>query len=841
MALTSERSAEPVTVVAVAIAVFLIGLASAMGLTVTILFGIIAIGSAAALVALPHLAVAVIVALTFTNAPMVIAESIGINMLTEGMLLLALTIGLIDYSKRRRLAPMVAYVALGGLIYVVSLAATALYAKAPEISIEETVVAAKRLLMVLAITAIVRDVKRFRWAIFGVAIGATFLGSLTLVQSVFGLQHVDFLGFAQVSKAEIAEQFDSWRYVGPVNDPNYYAQLLLLAVPLAVAGVLFSAEPWRKLLFLIGTAVIFTAMLLTVSRGAIVALLIVLVVALRSQARQLAIGALGLLAVGAIAVNFIPPIVLSRFVGVYHDISSVISGTGFIADKAIAGRLAEMDVAVRLFFDHPILGVGYNNYDSLYQDVARLNGLMSRGEAREAHSLYLEILSERGLIGAMFFAALVMLAIWSATIGARILSAGGHRLESALSLALVLSLTAYLATSVFLHEAFSYSFWVLISLAAAAPQATLFPAMKRVKHNGQGTAPSNLEGQLNLTRSTTKQPPKNRTGKVAPPKPTDTQPAPSPFDIFAALRRHVLVILVAAAVAGAFGAITARNAEPVFAASGSLIYRFQSEYMPGNIARSGYQGEAIRPFLEGAIQTEIEILGSREVVKGAVLRSGYRADEDMLSERLPAFLKALSIRRVEGTQLVRITFEDTNPDTAVRAISALLNSYLDRRATLFDTKPEVTLRDAAQISREELAVLRAEWTRIDARIATLSATEANDTGAPAAGSSPELLDLQTTQASLETEIELAEDHYRTVMKLLSEEELALKVEEAQGPAIKVLEPPEADPAPLGLSVPAQAVIAALIGLVAGAVLSIALDWRQQGRARRNLSRTNQRV
>ena len=72
--------------------------------------------------------------------------------------------------------------------------------------------------------------------------------------------------------------------------------------------------------------------------------------------------------------------------------------------------------------------------------------------------------------------------------------------------------------------------------------------------------------------------------------------------------------------------------------------------------------------------------------------------------------------------------------------------------------------------------------------------------------------------------------------MLSDEELAQRVKKAQGPAIKVLESPAADPEPIGLSVLASAIIAALLGLLASWMFVIWLDWRTAIRTKRQGNR-----
>jgi O-antigen ligase len=56
-----------------------------------------------------------------------------------------------------------------------------------------------------------------------------------------------------------------------------------------------------------------------------------------------------------------------------------------------------------MFLSHPVLGVGYGNYRALYHDY--IPG--TRPNELDAHNLYLQFLSETGLIGFLVFCFLV--------------------------------------------------------------------------------------------------------------------------------------------------------------------------------------------------------------------------------------------------------------------------------------------------------------------------------------------------------------------------------------------------------------------------------------------------
>ncbi len=780
----------------------------------------------------PLVMIGAVVFLTYTNASMVVAGTTGFLSLTETTYGLALLVVARDLLLGRRLPPRLGLVAIAITVYILSLAVTAFGAHDPMLVMEETLTAAKRAFVAVLLVATINNVTRLRWAFWSLVAGAASLALLTVVQQVLGLQNVDFGGFARVTSAEISNAIDSWRFVGPVDDPNYYAQLLLLGLPAAVLGASALTSPVRRMFLLAVATFITVALALTVSRGAFLALLVVLVFAFWPYRRwRVWVAAFTVIAIG-LAVAFAPGPVVDRFVGAYHDLNAVISGDGPISDKAIAGRLAEMQVGLRLFLEHPMLGVGYGNFESLYQDIARQNGLMSRGEDREAHSLYLEILSERGLVGFFVFAGLIGIAIWSAIKSAQVFHANGRQVDAAFARAVTLSIIGYLASSFFLHEAFTTSFWVIIALAFAGPPLR---SSSPAKLPAAGVLEDPAEPKPSLTtRIAGFVSGKSELGAKAVTSANQLPPmtnAPPHSPLFAILRRHLAVILGIAFVAAGVGPYVALTNASTYVADGSLLFRFDQEYTPQNIARTGYQGEPIRTTLDRAIQTEMEILGSRSVVEQAIASSNYMPMEDMDRDRFPAFIKALSLRRVEGTQVVRVSFRDPSPEIAKLAIAALFDSYFDNRAKLFGTEPETVLRQEALMARAELTRLRSELDAI-VRPAGAEGFEVRDpstsTGmarnaAWSAQFTDRSIDLSPAVriADLETEIRLAEERYGTVMDLLTEQELAVRIDRAHGSAIMVLETPGAEPKPTNLPLVA---IGVLSGLIAFLMASLAAVW-----------------
>jgi O-antigen ligase len=137
-------------------------------------------------------------------------------------------------------------------------------------------------------------------------------------------------------------------------------------------------------------------------------------------------------------------------------------------DQAIQGRATENIAALRVFRDHPLLGVGpgqfFSRYSAQYGNALDLRFLEQN---RRAHNLYLEIAADTGMLGLGAFLAIVLVTLVSLrrlTVRCRARSPGLVSLANALLAALV----AYLASGLFLQLAYQRYFWFLVALANVA-------------------------------------------------------------------------------------------------------------------------------------------------------------------------------------------------------------------------------------------------------------------------------------------------------------------------------------------------------------------------------------
>ncbi|MBE2200917.1 MAG: O-antigen ligase family protein [Anaerolinea sp.] len=352
----------------------------------------------------------------------------------------------------------------------------------------------KNCLLVFAVVLAMRDSRSLRGVSWALLAAGIFMGSLTVYQQLTGTFENTYWGFAQTEVKNIIADVSDHRASGPVGSSNFYALVMVTLVPLALDRVWHERKLVYRLLALWALAVCVLSIFFTFSRGGFVALVVVLIVMIvrESLSPPKLLLSLALLLV---VWQFIPANYTERL----YTTLDLLPGSGSDArnEASFRGRTSEVMVAWLIFADHPVWGVGLNNYKYYYQQYAQPLGWDNRREERAAHSLYLEMAAETGLIGLTAFGALVGVALGRAYQTQKMFMRAGRYDEAALAFAWMVALIGYLAASIFLHGAYIRYFWLLIGILLALPQTAARPLQspgtttppRRLQENAQGELP----------------------------------------------------------------------------------------------------------------------------------------------------------------------------------------------------------------------------------------------------------------------------------------------------------------------------------------------------------------
>ena len=318
----------------------------------------------------------------------------------------------------------------------------------------------------------VRSESMLRKVIWVVLLAGMVMGSVTLYQGLTGAYDNDFGGWAQVSQSEtsvgeedfLGNQPTAPRLSGPIGEKNRYAQVLVVLLPLAIGRFWVEKSIRLRLLAVSAIVPIVGGALLTFSRGAGVGLLVTLVALM--MMRMVPVRYVLVLAAVVALVGFgLVPGYLYRLTNL--DIGGIVSGDVSEADTSVQGRMTQYLTATYMIRDNLMLGVGPGQTSRYITEYARGIGYKVLDENRRMHNMYLEELSDTGVVG---FGVLMSI------VGATMLQLAHLRMRHRLARpdiaytasSLILSIITYLSTAMFLHLAYIRYFWVLLALAGAA-------------------------------------------------------------------------------------------------------------------------------------------------------------------------------------------------------------------------------------------------------------------------------------------------------------------------------------------------------------------------------------
>lgn len=236
---------------------------------------------------------------------------------------------------------------------------------------------------------------------------------------------------------------------------------IAMAVAWPLAGMALMAERNRllKLVLFVGFLVISGALLFSASRGSLVgAAAAALFAWLRNPKRLLGPVLVMLLAGGAVL--FLPQAHKDR----------IISMVNFEQDGNARTRLHLWGAGLKMFAEHPLLGVGIGNYRDAY--VAMYGG--ERDYVLVPHSIYIQALSETGILGTISVTLIFLFCLrLNAKTAKRMVEEGDKgSYYNQIAVGLNLAWVAYLVNGAFLTVLYYPHAWILAGLTIGLHTAT---------------------------------------------------------------------------------------------------------------------------------------------------------------------------------------------------------------------------------------------------------------------------------------------------------------------------------------------------------------------------------
>lgn len=342
-------------------------------------------------------------------------------------------------------------------------------ARDPSLAYARYLESTKALMIFFLVFGLVSSLKHARIAVWGLLVSGALVSGLGVFQSLTGSFQNEFGGLARIKNAHIYGSVFEPRIAGPLGDPNFFAQVLLLLVPLALYVARNESSPPRKLLVYACGLLAVAACVLTFSRGAALALGVMSVLILfdfKTSPRAVALG----LAVTVAGFVILPEDFTRRL----ETIKQLLPGSEevFHPDSSFERRKLFTAVAWTMFLDHPATGVGPGNYTAHYGEYADEIGFAAReyddpSEPRYAHNLALEVAAETGLLGLAMFSATIGTCFWYLRRAHADFRRLGDRGSAGLAKGLEIALIGYMVSTLFLHGYFQRHLYLVLGLVAA--------------------------------------------------------------------------------------------------------------------------------------------------------------------------------------------------------------------------------------------------------------------------------------------------------------------------------------------------------------------------------------
>lgn len=267
------------------------------------------------------------------------------------------------------------------------------------------------------------------------------------------------------------------RAVAYAGDANFFAALQVIALPICLVVASQSAGRAQRLVMLIGVAIVVGSVLTTLSRGGVLALLGVLGLLALSPARVMfrsrAFKRLALLAVAAGAAVLL--------YAAFSDLQAR-SESLFNSAEGGSGRANLWRAALTGWEEHQLRGLGYGAFVNESNDLLRQTpgvdfaAYRLRESGQVAHSAYLGTLVELGVVGLVFFLALLASLATTLRWAARTAAERADTVVAAAAQALLVGVGGFVLVSIFLSTESDRGLWVLLGLALAIARLAGSPA-----------------------------------------------------------------------------------------------------------------------------------------------------------------------------------------------------------------------------------------------------------------------------------------------------------------------------------------------------------------------------
>ncbi|MCE5980733.1 O-Antigen ligase [compost metagenome] len=271
-----------------------------------------------------------------------------------------------------------------------------------------------------------------------------------------------------------AKYQDEGRAAGLLEDPNLFAMLIAIAVPMALWLVFNSPRRLHKLFWIACCILLLAGMTKTNSRSGLVVLLISLGIVLvhyRTQVAHLRPRHLGFAMLGlAILLPTLVALMPESYVARIQSLALLKSGVNAFKDDSLGRRSSYIVVGSKMIREHPVLGTGPGTFPLHYATTGYAKAFSANRKVgdlyRRAHNTYLEIFSEVGIPAGILFVGLVLMALYNVWYARRLWLRQGDHAQADLLTHLCMSMLAISLFLMFLSAPNHKYLWIMLALSS---------------------------------------------------------------------------------------------------------------------------------------------------------------------------------------------------------------------------------------------------------------------------------------------------------------------------------------------------------------------------------------
>lgn len=286
-------------------------------------------------------------------------------------------------------------------------------------------------------------------SVFGLSAWGAVVGGLLL----YDYATIFIMGYNNITQLNASKNL-----IGIVlGRSNYVASILLLLIPIGLAGVLIY-KGWKRVTCAVFSTAMLGGLMATMSRGAMAALAVSFLICVPLLRK---IG-LNWKHVTALAVILIMVFLLLPATLIQEDIALI----SYRWNNPDFGRKELLLASWDAFEQNPVLGVGPGQVG--YAIAQRVSAPTDDEQYMHAHNLVLDALSENGAIGGLIFLAMIAAVLFSAWKAA---THSSSPLTVALFIAVCAAVLHEMVESSFPGEQFSVVFWIVAGIIAKSNPA----------------------------------------------------------------------------------------------------------------------------------------------------------------------------------------------------------------------------------------------------------------------------------------------------------------------------------------------------------------------------------